>query len=93
MRLSIPDRLKTIHFAVDALIKEYKPDALIMEKIFFNKNVTTAIKVGEARGVILLAASLYDLEVFEYTPLQIKQTVAGYGRATKDQVEKMVKFT
>ncbi|MFY9114976.1 MAG: crossover junction endodeoxyribonuclease RuvC [Dethiobacteria bacterium] len=91
-RMSIPDRLKTIHIAVDALIKEYKPDALIMEKIFFNKNVTTAIKVGEARGVILLAASLYDLEVFEYTPLQIKQTVAGYGRATKDQVEKMVKI-
>lgn len=90
--MDIPERLKIIHTSVDEIINTFQPRILVMEKIFFNKNVSTAIKVGEARGVILLAAAFYKLEVFEYTPLQIKQTVAGYGRATKDQVQKMVKI-
>ena len=88
--LEIPARLEIIYNDLFKLIKEYQPDALIMEKVFFNKNVNTAIKTGEGRGVIMLAASINGLPVFEFTPLQIKQTVAGFGRASKEQVEKMV---
>ena len=88
--MSAPGRLNIIYDNIIKIITEYAPDYLIMEKVFFNKNVTTAIKTGEARGVILLAASVNNLEVFEYTPLQIKQVVTGYGKASKQQVEKMV---
>ncbi len=88
--LEIPARLEIIFNEINALIKEWRADVLIMEKVFFNKNVNTAIKTGEGRGVIMLAASLNGLPVYEFTPLQIKQTVAGFGRASKDQVEKMV---
>ncbi len=85
-------RLKAIHLKVVELIDEYKPLAMAVEKIFFSKNVRTAFQVGEARGVVILAAARFDLELHEYTPLQIKQAVAGYGKADKAQVQKMVQM-
>ena len=69
----------------------YKPNALAIEEIFFNKNAKTAIIVGQARGVAILAAARKNLDIYEYTPLQVKQGVVGYGRAEKKQVQIMVK--
>ena len=85
-------RLKLIFEAVQELIFEHAPAALAIEKIFFSKNVRTALQVGEARGVIILAAAGKNLPVYQYTPLQIKQSVAGYGQAEKAQVQNMVKM-
>ena len=75
---------------IDALIKKNQPDAMGVEQLFFNRNVTTAIPVGQARGVVLLAAAKNNLEIIERTPLQVKQSVTGYGKATKEQVIYMV---
>ena len=80
-------RLLTIHSDMTEIITLYKPDALSMEKLFFNTNHTTAIDVAQARGVILLSAAERNLAVFEYTPLQVKNSVVGYGRAEKAQVQ------
>lgn len=85
-------RLKEIYDTSMKLIETYKPDAVAVEKLFFNKNVTTALSVGEARGVLLLAAEQAGLPVAEYTPLQVKQAIVGYGRAEKRQVQEMVKM-
>lgn len=85
-------RLLQIYEAAGALMDRYKPDTLAIEKLFFNRNVTTAFSVGQARGVIILAAAQRKLPVFEYTPLQVKQAVVGYGRAEKKQVQEMVKM-
>lgn len=85
-------RLLTIYDRVTELVAEYGPQALVIEKIFFSKNVRTAFQVGEARGVVLLAAARSGILLFEYTPLQVKQAVAGYGKAEKAQVQKMVKL-
>jgi len=90
--LPTASRLASIHRQVLEIIAEYSPRALAVEKIFFSKNVRTAFQVGEARGVIILAASGNNLEVFEYTPLQVKQAVAGYGKAEKVQVQNMVRM-
>ncbi len=87
-----PAKLKVIYNSLNEIIQEYLPQVVAIEKIFFNKNVTTAIRIGEARGVILLVSSMNELPVYEYTPLQIKQVVAGYGKAPKKQVEKMVQL-
>lgn len=87
-----PDRLKAVYNQLTDIIIRYKPDDLAIEELFFNKNVKTAIKVGHARGVQILAAVNYDLEIYEYTPLQVKQAVVGYGRAEKRQVQEMVKI-
>ncbi|HAF31509.1 MAG TPA: crossover junction endodeoxyribonuclease RuvC [Anaerovibrio sp.] len=84
------DRLAKIYDELDMLIKKYKPDVMGVEQLFFNRNVTTAIPVGQARGVVLLAAAKNDLELVERTPLQVKQSVTGYGKATKEQVIYMV---
>ncbi len=84
------DRLKKIHVELTDIIKQYKPDVMGVEQLFFNRNVTTAIPVGQARGVVLLAAAENDLELVERTPLQIKQSVVGYGRASKEQIIYMV---
>ena len=73
------------------LIKEYQPDEIAVEELFFNRNVTTAITVGQARGVIILAAAQLGVKVNEYTPLQVKQAITGYGNADKKQVQYMVK--
>ncbi|MBM4236374.1 MAG: crossover junction endodeoxyribonuclease RuvC [Firmicutes bacterium] len=85
-------RLLTIYDRITELVTEYSPQALAVEKIFFSKNVRTALQVGEARGVVLLAAARAGILLFEYTPLQVKQAVAGYGRAEKAQVQKMVQL-
>ncbi len=85
-------RLKEIHDFIYDLVAEYSPQALAVEKLFFSKNVRTAFQVGEARGVIILAAARCNLDLFEYTPLQVKQAVAGYGKAEKMQVQKMVQM-
>lgn len=86
-----PDRIKIIYDELIDIIDKYKPDELAIEELFFNKNVKTAIKVGQARGVQILAAINRGLDVYEYTPLQIKQATVGYGRAEKHQVQEMVK--
>lgn len=80
------DRLAIIYQDIDALIKKYKPQVLGVEQLFFNKNVRTAMAVGQARGVILLAAAQNKIAIAEFTPLQVKQSVVGYGKATKEQV-------
>ena len=84
--LSDADRLVIIHHEIDALIKKYKPEIVGVELLFFNRNVTTAMTVGQARGVILLAAAQNKIKLAEFTPLQVKQAVVGYGKATKEQV-------
>lgn len=89
--LDFPERLKRIYDEMSALIEKYKPEDLAMEELFFNKNVKTALKVGQARGVQILCAKNKELDIYEYTPLQVKQAVVGYGRADKSQVQKMVK--
>jgi len=73
------------------LINEFKPDAISVEELFFNNNVKTAINVAQARGVVLVVGCQNNIPTFEYTPLQVKQAVVGYGRADKVQVQKMVK--
>lgn len=87
----MPERLLSLHTRVCQLIAEHAPSAVAVEELFFNRNVRTAIPVGQARGVVLLAAAQAGLPVFEYTPLQVKDAVVGYGRASKDQVQQMVK--
>lgn len=85
------DRLCDIYDDICTLIKKYQPECLSIEKLYFNTNTTTAIDVAQARGVILLAARKAQLDIFEYTPLQVKQSITGYGRAEKHQVMEMVK--
>ena len=87
----MPKRLMKIEKEIRKLIRRYKPKVIACEDIFFCKNVKTAFLVGQARGVILLACAKEKVEVKSYTPLQIKLSVVGYGRATKNQVQKMVK--
>ncbi|MBC7224770.1 MAG: crossover junction endodeoxyribonuclease RuvC [Anaerolineae bacterium] len=88
---ALPERLKEIYRAIGALISEVAPDALAAEELFFSRNARTAFAVGQARGVVLLAAAHAAVPVFEYTPLQVKQAVVGYGRAPKEQVQEMVR--
>ena len=88
---SAPERrLATIHGDVCALIREHQPDALAVEELYFGANARSAFAVGQARGVVLLAAGAAGVPVFSYTPQQIKQAVCGSGRAAKDQVQRMV---
>jgi len=87
----LPERLKVIYDEMSYIIDKYKPEDLAMEELFFNKNVKTAINVGQARGVEILCAKNKGLSIYEYTPLQVKQSVVGYGRAEKRQVQEMVK--
>ena len=84
------ERLAAIYKGMNELIEKYRPEAIAVEELFFNTNITTGIRVAEARGVILLAAEQAGLSIHEYTPLQVKQAVVGYGRAEKKQVITMV---
>lgn len=84
------ERLKRIFDGMNELIQKYRPDAVAVEELFFNTNITTGIRVAEARGVILLSAERASIPIQEYTPLQVKQAVVGYGRAEKKQVITMV---
>jgi len=86
-----PERLQIIYNDMCYLFEKYKPEAMSMEKLFYNSNQKTVIDVAQARGVITLAAQMYGRDIFEYTPLQVKQSVTGYGRAEKKQVQEMTK--
>lgn len=90
--LSVPLRLKQIFEAMQELLSTYQPDEVSVEKLFFTKNVTNGITVGHARGVILLSAELAGISVFEYTPMQVKQAITGYGGAQKKQIQEMVRI-
>lgn len=85
------ERLEDIYHSLNEIIAATKPDVCSIEKLFFVRNVTTAMSVAEARGVALLAARLAGMPIYEYTPMQIKQTATGYGRADKKQVQEMVR--
>ena len=88
---NFPDKIKNIYRVIDNLIKTYSPHELVLEEIFFSKNTRSAINVGKICGAVALTATLAGINVITYTPLQIKQSVVGYGRATKNQVQVMVK--
>ena len=89
---AFPERLRILNNKIKELIGVYKPDAFAIEELFFNKNVKTAINTAQGRGAAIVAAADCGLEIFEYTPLQVKQAVVGYGRADKQQVQSMVKL-
>jgi len=89
----LSQRLLQIYQELTQLLGRHQPGQVAIEELFFNKNITTAIAVGQARGVALLVAAQRKLDFFEYTPLQVKQALVGYGRATKDQVQQMVRVT
>jgi len=89
---NMPKRLSEIYSEVENLIKLYSPDYVAVEELFFFKNNKTIITVGQARGVILLAAEKNNIKIAEYTPLQVKMGITGYGRAKKEQVQEMVKI-
>lgn len=84
-------RLLTIYDELSQIIKQNKPDVMSVEKLFFARNVTTAMTVAQARGVVLLTAQQAGIPIFEYTPLQIKQAITGYGKADKKQMQEMVR--
>lgn len=86
------DRLKTIYDKMNEYLEKYKPDAVAIEELFFNSNQKTAINVAQARGVILVSVRNKNIPICEYTPLQVKQSVTGYGRADKKQIQQMVKM-
>jgi len=88
----MPDRLLFLYDAITKLIAQYQPDVMSVEQLFFARNVTTAITVGQARGVALLAAAQAKLGVVEYTPSQVKHAIAGYGKADKQQMQEMVRI-
>jgi crossover junction endodeoxyribonuclease RuvC len=85
-------RLNTLHLELDKIIKKYQPGSVAVEALFFNKNVRTALIVGQARGVVLLTLSQNKLAVIDVTPSQVKQAVTAYGQASKLQVQKMVRL-
>lgn len=88
---SAPARLEMLFDDLNTLLKKHKPDTAAVEKLFFSRNVTTAIAVGQARGVIMLCLQKAGIEPLEYTPNEVKQAVAGYGSADKRQVQEMVR--
>lgn len=90
--MPVADRLLHLYNGVRDLIARWRPDLLAVEELFFGRNVTTAIHVGQARGVVLLAAAQAGVPVAEFTPAQVKQAVAGWGRADKGQVQRMVQL-
>lgn len=88
----LESRLFNISLQLKDIINKYKPDKISIEQLFFCKNIKTAMSVGQARGAVLLTAMNYNLPIYEFTPLQIKQTVSGYGKADKQQVQRMVQI-
>lgn len=85
------ERLQRIFIETQAILKKYKPEEAAVEKLFFQKNIKTAMQVGQARGVILLALQIAKVPLTEYTPMEIKQAITGYGKAHKLQIQLMVK--
>jgi crossover junction endodeoxyribonuclease RuvC len=90
-KMSLEKRLRIIDSKLEKIIKKYKPEKVAVEQLFWGKNVKTALLVGQARGVICLAAAKNNLPVIEFTPLQVKQALTGYGQASKNQVQQMLK--
>lgn len=88
---SLPKRIKKLYDEITDKLVEYKPETVAIESLFYFKNQKTVMSVGQARGVVVLSAAEKGLEVYDYTPLQVKQAVTGYGKAAKDQVQQMVK--
>ncbi len=88
----MPERLLTLHAGLRDVIEEFLPTSMAVERLFFARNVTTALVVGQARGVILLAAAQFGIPVSEYTPAEVKQSVSGYGKADKGQMQEMVRL-
>jgi crossover junction endodeoxyribonuclease RuvC len=89
---TFPDKLKHIHAGLAALLAQHRPDCVAVESIFYSRNVRSALRLGHARGIALLAASEAGLAVLEYAPAEIKRAVVGYGRAEKNQVQQMIKL-
>jgi crossover junction endodeoxyribonuclease RuvC len=89
---AMPQRLQKIYRDLTVLVREHQPTEGAVEQLFFSRNVKTALAVGQARGVALLALADADLPIAEYTPLEVKQSVVGYGRAEKSQVQELVKL-
>ncbi len=90
--MALPQRLVSIHQKLSDLIGRFQPQAVAVEELFFSKNVRTAMSVGQARGVVLLAAAQADLPIYHYKPSEVKQAVAGYGNASKTQMQEMVRL-
>ena len=91
-RSTFPERLFAIHSGLQSLLVEHRPECVAIENVFFAKNVRSALKLGHARGIALLAASQASIPVVEYSPAEIKRAVVGYGRAEKQQVQAMMKL-
>jgi crossover junction endodeoxyribonuclease RuvC len=91
-RAAFPDKLKAIHNGLRMLLAQHRPDCVVVENIFHARNVRSALKLGHARGVVLLAAAEVGIPVAEYSPAEIKRAVVGYGRAEKHQVQQMIKL-
>ena len=91
-RATFPEKLLVIHAGLEALLAQHRPECVAVENIFFARNVRSALKLGHARGIVLLAASQASVPVAEYTPAEIKRSVVGYGRAEKQQVQGMMKL-
>lgn len=89
---TMPERIEIIYDSLGRIFKNYNPEAVAFEELFFNQNVKTALIVGQARGAAVLSAQKLGLNIYEYTPLQVKQAVTGYGRADKKQIQQMVKL-
>ena len=89
---SLPNRLLAIRQDMAALLAQYQPDEIAFEELFFARNVTTALTVGAARGVSVAVCAAYSGKLYEYTPMQVKQAITGYGKAEKRQVQEMVKL-
>jgi len=89
---TMPQRLVRLYEAIWELIRTHAPDVLAIEQLFFARNVTTALAVGQARGVVLLAAAQHGMPVFEYKPSEVKQAISGYGKAEKSQMQEMVRI-
>lgn len=88
-----PDRLVSIRQQVRQILQLYRPDQIAFEELFFSKNITTGMNVSAARGVAVCTCAEYTAELYEYTPMQIKQAIVGYGKADKHQIQQMVKMT
>jgi crossover junction endodeoxyribonuclease RuvC len=85
-----PSRLKEIHLKLTEVIQKHRPQVMAVEKVFFAKNAVSALKLGQARGVVLLTGALHDLEIYEYSVTEVKSMITGHGRADKEQVSKML---
>lgn len=85
------ERLSTVYDEIKELLAEFTPDVMSIELLFFARNVTTAMTVGQSRGIVMLAATQAKIPIYEYTPMQVKQAVTGYGKADKKQIQEMVK--